>query len=89
MLYVAGKEVKRWDVARSDGVERFHQTYDLAVANDTYVIVRVEGDGSLAPVVGGRDVTVHLFALTNPIFLDANGNGTYDPALPHGAHHSE
>ena len=27
----------------------------LAVPNDTYVVVRVEGDGSLAPVVGGKD----------------------------------
>jgi len=89
ILYVAGKEVKRWEVAASDRVDRFHQTYDLEVAGDTYAIVRVEGDGSLAPVVGGKDVTVHPFALTNPILLDANGNGKYDPAIPHGAHHSE
>jgi hypothetical protein len=29
---------------------------------------------------------VHPFALTNPIFLDTNGNGKYDPPLPHGTH---
>jgi hypothetical protein len=88
ILYVAGHEVKRWDVPAGQAVDRFHTDFDLAVPNDTYAIVRVEGDRSLTPVVGGgEDVTVHPFALTNPIFLDANGNGKYDPPTPHGAHH--
>ena len=88
MIYVAGKVVKTWTVdTKSEKVDRFHQTFDLAVPNDTYAVVRVEGDTSLSPVVGGgKDVTVHPFALTNPIFLDANGNGKYDPVLPHGDH---
>jgi hypothetical protein len=93
IVYVAGKEVKRWEIATEptdkDQVQRFHETLDLAVANDTYALVRVEGDRSLSPVVGGggkKDVIVHPFALTNPIFLDANGNGKYDPVLPHGSH---
>ena len=51
------------------------------------MLVRVEGDRPLAPVVGGgKDVVVHPFALTNPIFLDTNGNGKYDAVLPHGSH---
>ncbi len=87
ILYVAGQEVKRWDVPASSEVVRFDQKYELAVATDTYAVVRVEGDGSLAPVVGGGSgVNVHPFALTNPIFLDANTNGKYDPPTPHGAH---
>jgi hypothetical protein len=86
IVYVAGKQVEKFDVAPSEQVERFHKTYDVTVPNDTYIVIRVEGDGSLAPVVGGKDVDVHPFALTNPIFLDANGNGKYDPVLPHGDH---
>jgi hypothetical protein len=90
ILYVAGQEVKRWDVTNTREVLRFDDKYDIAVPHDTYAVVRVEGDGSLAPVVGGgTGVTVHPFALTNPIFLDANGNGKYDPPTPHGAHHVE
>ncbi len=90
LLYVAGHEVKRWDVPAGDQVERFHVSYPVAVANDTYAIVRVEGDRSLAPVVGGgTGMSVTPFALTNPIFLDADGNGVYDPVLPHGAHTRE
>jgi hypothetical protein len=87
ILYVAGNEVKRWDVPKSEEVLRFDQKYDFSLPADTYAVVRVEGDGSLAPVVGGgTGVTVHPFALTNPIFLDANGNGKYDPPTPHGKH---
>jgi hypothetical protein len=90
ILYVAGHELTRWNVARSEQVERFHQTYDLSVGGDTYAVVRVEGDTSLSPVVGGGSgVSVTPFALTNPIFLDTNGNGKYDPAVPHGAHATE
>jgi hypothetical protein len=91
IVYVAGKEVKRWDIAEpangKEEIQRFHSMLDLDVPHDTYAIVRVEGDGSLSPVVGGgKDINVHPFALTNPIFLDANGNGKYDPPLPHGSH---
>ena len=87
ILYVAGKEVKRWDVPTSEDVQRFHVAYDMDVPHDCYAIVRVEGDAPLSPVVGGGGgVSVTPFALTNPIFLDATGNGKYDPALPHGAH---
>ena len=31
-------------------------------------------------------MNVTPFALTNPIFLDANTNGVYDPAKEHGHH---
>ena len=54
IVYVAGHEVTRFDVAPSDQVVRFHRTCDVAVPNDTYIVVRVEGDGTLAPVVGGK-----------------------------------
>ncbi|MEO7729520.1 MAG: hypothetical protein ABIY55_01000 [Kofleriaceae bacterium] len=90
MIYVAGHEVKRWNVPASTQVQRFHEHYPLVVANDTYAVVRVEGDHSLAPVVGGGlGVSVTPFALTNPIFLDSDGNGVYDPVLPHGPHVTE
>jgi hypothetical protein len=32
---------------------------------------------------------VFPFAVTNPIFLDVDGNGQYDPVLPHGAHEAK
>jgi hypothetical protein len=88
MLYVAGKEVKRWEVdTKKENVDRFHVAYDFVVPKDTYALVRVEGDRPLSPVVGGgHGVEVTPFALTNPVLIDTNGNGTYDPALHHGDH---
>jgi hypothetical protein len=90
ILYIAGHEVKRWDVPKGEAIDRFHTTYDIVVPNDTYAVLRVEGDKSLYPVVGdSHGVSVTPFALTNPIFLDANTNKTYDAVLHHGAHQSE
>jgi hypothetical protein len=87
ILYVAGQEVKRWSVEPSGEIVRFDEHYPIEIERDTYAVVRVEGDGSLAPVVGGGNgVTVHPFALTNPIFFDKDGNGQCDPQLAHGAH---
>ncbi|MCW5801515.1 MAG: CehA/McbA family metallohydrolase [Deltaproteobacteria bacterium] len=87
IVYVGGKIERTFEVAKSEAVERFRMVYDLQVAKDTHVVVRVEGDQPLTPVVGGSgSVAITPLALTNPIFLDVNGNGKYDPINPHGAH---
>ncbi|HEY1551187.1 MAG TPA: CehA/McbA family metallohydrolase, partial [Kofleriaceae bacterium] len=96
IIYVAGKVTKTFELPKlpTSGplaaivpIERFHQKWPFTVPNDTYVVVRIEGDQSLSPVVGGgKDVTVFPFAITNPVFVDVDGNGKYDPVLPHGAH---
>lgn len=55
----------------------------LEVDSDAYVIVVVRGDenrrGGVWPVVPRRYVTP--FAFSNPIFVDADGNGYDDPPL--------
>jgi hypothetical protein len=86
-LYLNGQEVKRWPVAPSSDVVRWSGKEELAVTRDSFVVVRVDGDRPLAPVVGDQ---VHFdvlpLALTNPVFIDANGNGKYDPPQKHGPH---
>jgi hypothetical protein len=48
-------------------------------------VVRVDGDRSMSPVVGdGKTFTAYPFALTNPVFLDVDGDGKYRTGLPHG-----
>jgi hypothetical protein len=87
ILYVNGRELKRWVVpaAAAASVLRFHETVDLDVPADGYVVARVDGDKPLAPVVGDRRTfTAYPFALTNPVFLDVNGDGHYRGAFPHG-----
>ena len=52
---------------------------------DSYVLVRVDGERPLTPVVGdGKRFTAYPFALTNPVFLDADGDGRYATGAPHG-----
>ena len=87
ILYVSGKEAKRWPVAESQDIVRFHVTQEISLPSDGYAVVRVDGDKIMAPVVGdNRTFGVYPLALTNPIFFDVNGNQRYDPEHQHGTH---
>ncbi|HEX7499788.1 MAG TPA: CehA/McbA family metallohydrolase [Polyangia bacterium] len=87
ILYVSGKEAKRWPIPESQEVVRFRVRYEINLAGDGYAVVRVDGDKIMAPVVGdNRNFGVYPLALTNPIFFDVNGNGRYDPEHAHGPH---
>ncbi len=56
-------------------VVRFDESVPLTLTKDTWVVVVVQGKGSLSPVVRGKEP----FAMTNPIYLDVDGDGAYDP----------
>ncbi len=85
LVYLNGVETKRWIVPASESVVRFHESFEVTTPRDGYVVVRVDGDKSLAPVVGDRKTfTAYPFALTNPVFLDVDGDGKYRAGLPHG-----
>jgi hypothetical protein len=66
------------DVSPSNPAVRFDGELDLPVAGDGWYLVKVYGAGSLDPVsrVGAKP-----FAFTNPIFLDANGDGIFTPPI--------
>ena len=86
-LYVDGKEVKRWPVQASAQAVRFREAIDLTFSRDGWVVARVDGDKPLAPVVGDlKRFDVRPLALTNPVFVDVDGNGKYDPPETHGPH---
>jgi hypothetical protein len=57
-------------------VIRYDATIALAPAADTWYVVFVTGDGSRAPVQTSRS-----FAFTNPIWVDVDGNGSFDPPI--------
>ena len=85
ILYLNGREAKRWAVAPSTNAVRFHETFDVTTPRDGYLVVRVDGAKSLSPVVGDRKTfTAYPFALTNPVFLDVDGDGKYRTGFPHG-----
>jgi hypothetical protein len=83
-LYLNGREAKRWEVPDDTATIRFHQTYELTTPADGYVVVRVDGQKPLWPVVGDRkSFTAYPFALTNPVFLDVDGDGKYHTGAKH------
>jgi hypothetical protein len=83
-LYLNGHEVKRWAVPTGTQVVRFHDAVDLQTSSDGYVVVRVDGEKPLSPVVGDRKTfTAYPFALTNPVFLDVDGDGKYRTGAKH------
>ena len=84
-MYLNGQEAKRWAVPAGTAAVRFHETADLTAPSDGWVVVRVDGEKSLEPVVGDRKTfTAYPFALTNPVFLDVDGDGRYRTGLKHG-----
>jgi hypothetical protein len=84
ILYVNGREVKRWPVPESSAVIRFHEKLEVTSPTDGYVVVRVDGLKPLTPVVGdGKVFTAYPLALTNPVFLDVDGDGRYRADLKH------
>lgn len=65
---------------RSTDVVRFDDTIPLDIAKDGCVIVHVDGDQPMAPNVGDlSDFRVCWFVLTNPIWIDADGDGKIAP----------
>ena len=57
-------------------VIRFNEQIEHQPDKDTWYVVLVEGDTALRPVASPR-----AFSFTNPIYVDYNGNGRYDPPL--------
>ncbi len=63
---------------------RFDDTIPLDMAVDGYAIVRVDGERPMAPNVGDTNsFPVYPLALTNPIWIDADGDGKIKPSNPY------
>ncbi|MFB0566685.1 MAG: CehA/McbA family metallohydrolase [Candidatus Aminicenantaceae bacterium] len=60
----------------------------LMLERDSYIVGEVLGKKTLYPVVqrpswnGEREEAVLPYALTNPVFIDVDGNGSFDPPWP-------
>lgn len=81
-LYVDGHAGKRWAVPPGRAVNRFVAHFDVDLERDGYFVVRVQGKRPLTPVVGEPGGwRVLPLALTNPVYVDVDGNGRYDAPL--------
>ena len=67
-------------------IEKFRQRIDLTLARDSHIVCQVIGRRPLYPVVQVNARTAEdaalPFAITNPVFIDVDGNGRYDAPLP-------
>jgi len=80
-VYVDGRLDRTYPVAPTTGVTRFRAEHPLALARDAYVVVVVEGDRPLPPLAGEPHSEIPALAVTNPIYLDVDGNGVFDPSM--------
>jgi len=82
-LFFNGQAVDDLNFTRSSQPEmfphdvvRFDQNLTLQMDDDTHVIVVVMGEDSrLGPVMGPRHQNEKPVAISNPIFVDVDGNG--------------
>jgi len=81
-----GVLVKRFRVKPARNIVRFDRTLWMAPRRDAWYVALVYGDKPLSPVVSdyaGYDGTryqVKPFAMTNPVWVDADGDGRFTPA---------
>lgn len=77
-VFVNGLLQAERKVAVSREPERFSEHIELELTEDAFVVVRVEGDQPLPPVVGGlHGQSLNPIAMTNPIYVDFDGDGRY------------
>ncbi len=84
-LFVNGtRRGKPIDIAASTKPQRYKGEIDVRVDHDSYVVVIVRGDAPLGVVVPSNDTQSPPtpLAITNPIYLDRDGDGKYTPPEP-------
>lgn len=69
------KPEAEWTVGA--GGVRCDETLSDTPAADAWYVLEVKGTGTLSELGGDAP-----YAITNPIFVDADGNGRFDPPLP-------
>ena len=73
---------------QNNSVLKFSGKISLPVERDCFIAAEVFGNKSLFPVhqararYGLRENATLPYAVTNPIFIDVDGNGKFDPPLP-------
>ncbi len=95
-LIVNGKRKIIFPVeAAAEAVTKFSGKISIPLEKDCYIAAEVFGKQSLFPVhqarswSGLRKNAAIPYAVTNPIFIDVDGNGKFDPPLPKIIHRPE
>lgn len=71
---------------------KYSNQFSFNLKKDSWLSAEVLGNRSLYPVLqsfsfdGKMENAVLPYALTNPVFVDVDGNGTFDPPFSHNIH---
>ncbi|MAH65706.1 MAG: hypothetical protein CMJ27_04870 [Phycisphaerae bacterium] len=76
-----GDEIDRIPVDQSRDRTRFEGDIEVPLATDGWIVLLVEGDDSLAPVVDGKKRPVIPVAIINPFRIDADLDAAWMPPL--------
>jgi hypothetical protein len=74
--------------AVTSAIDKFEQEIRVSLTEDTAICIEAIGGKTLYPVLqrpsrtGSREGGTLPYALTNPIFVDVDGNGRFDPPQP-------
>jgi len=74
--------------AAKEDIQKFTEQISLKLKKDSYIAVEALGKKSLYPILqqyskkGLLKDAALPYALTNPVFIDVDGNGKFDPPLP-------
>jgi hypothetical protein len=74
--------------AKESDIVKFSEDLQFSLKQDSSIAVEVLGEQSLYPVVqqasgnGKAEEAPLPYALTNPVFVDVDGNGKFDFPLP-------
>jgi hypothetical protein len=80
VLHVDGEPAIEVPLAGKE-VMRYRGTHRITCESDCFVVALVDSEERLDPVIGVRpDIDPLPIALTNPIFLDVDGDGRWSPA---------
>ena len=89
-LYVNGEPQSAPTRPIPHATARHHRAdIELQLGRDAYLVAEVRGSTDLFPLLQrrptatGSEAGVLPYALTNPIFVDVDGNGRFDAPLPH------
>jgi hypothetical protein len=78
-VLVNGVGLRSWRVPSSDETVRLKRSFELDFPKDGSIVIEADSNGLLAPIVGGDEYQIHPYAITNPIFIDADGDGKWTP----------
>ncbi|MGE4618210.1 MAG: CehA/McbA family metallohydrolase [Planctomycetota bacterium] len=77
LVIVDGDIVETIPVPETREVVRLIDSRKIPVRTDGWISLRVEGDDDLDPIVPGKKRPILPIAITNPVYVDADGDGKY------------